>query len=946
MHLSKLAAICRGRPKIQFNGAPPAAQYDANAAQDAMYNAAFAALTPSSTKYVDPVSGNNGNNGNSTGTAYQTIAYALTQVSASAMIIVIGNGVTINVGATGWINETGGFTPPSGTSWAAPTVIRAQTPFGITLSQASANYYGNPIRLITATNVWIDGFCIDESGVPSSVVELTQHNTLTRCFIRNRVTDEYQHTINFERYCVVEDVAVYGSGRYFINGSGGGGDETIGDSCVRRAVTYMPFSRSTQPKASFAFYGSNTGSWVDCKNVLFANCYDIDAPSIYVDDTATRWGAFYFPKSVRNMQVFGCGLVNVAATYGGVRSDNYGGPTPTLYTASDSFVVNLSSSTYTPEAFSASDGNGNNFAQHCTTHSIPGAAFANNVNQLQCRTSGITYPTRRVSGTGCNQTYQIGSLRSRYGEGDYNLPSTRRLWPYPYEDKIKTFFDTQLTIPNGYVGVASSTNPFTSQSFTSRVWTSAGNSLPNFESIYSTQEADFYVDAAMANDSGDGLTPATAKKYISSGMALLTGKIGKILQIQNGTYSHANDAVSTNAGSGSRNTYNVVRAQTRGSVIITQPMTLPVTTTYITFDGLKFDSADQLWVEGTYLRFLNCIKKGGPSSGNNAKVIVGSNNNGADATHHVLFEDCLIYGSGGRYSLVAYMAANITLRRVVVRVDGGWSDGAGTDPEAGLVFYNTNNSSMQNCIVLDAAGATLHDWQGAFYCIYNSGSAGTNANNSFRGCIALNNKNASFPDGASLRFDIAGSGSVTGAVVTDFVGVDSYWGINVSYQGSIDVDINRFTLLQTTRAAGWGIGGSSTGTKTIKNGIIKGFDTDDVADVSVTYVDTYNNGGTVAGTGVVTYDPQLNGLDQIDKITASTNLKSAGNGDQMGAEVQKQWGRSGSLYNESAWDSLTAESLWPFPNQTLFKTCLQENGITRGLAGSASTLTEYIQNYI
>lgn len=455
--------------------------------------------------------------------------------------------------------------------------------------------------------------------------------------------------------------------------------------------------------------------------------------------------------------------------------------------------------------------------------------------------------------------------------------------------------------------------------------------------------ADYYVDAAMANDTGNGLTAGTAKKYISSGMALMAGQTGKVLQIKNGTYSHANDAITASTGSGSAGSYNTVRAETAGSVIITQNIVLPIASTYLKFDGLKWDSADNKVIEGTYLKFVNCMFKGGPSSGNNSKLTIGTNNNGADATHHILLEDCLVYGSGGRYGVLVYQCTQVILRRVVCRPDGGWSDGAGGDPEAGIIFYNSNNCSKQNCLILDAAGVTLHNWQSAFYSVYNSASSGTNATNSWRGCIAYNNKNSGFPDGASLRFDIGGSGSQTSHTVTDLVGVDSYWGINLSYSGSIGVSIDRFTLLQTTREAGYGLGGSSTGTKTIKNGIIRGFNTDDVADVSPTYINTSNNGATYSNTGVTTVNPLTNGLDEITRITAASTLKTSGeSGGQMGAEIVYKWGTDGTVYGETGWDTLSANALWPWPNQALWKTCLQEGGITRGLAGYSSTLTEYI----
>lgn len=459
--------------------------------------------------------------------------------------------------------------------------------------------------------------------------------------------------------------------------------------------------------------------------------------------------------------------------------------------------------------------------------------------------------------------------------------------------------------------------------------------------------ADYYADSSMADDTGNGLTPATAKKYISSGMSLMSGQTGKVLQIKNGTYSHANDALTASTGSGSASTYNTVRAETVGSVIVTSTLDLPVASTYLKFDGIKWDSSIQKVVEGTYLKFVNCMFKGGDATGNNSKLACGTNDVAADSTHHVLFEDCLFYGSGGRYSLLVYQSKQVIVRRCVFRPDGGWDAEGSGNPEAAVILYNSNNCSLQNCLSIDAAGVTLSNWQSAFYAVYNSASGGTSDADSWRACIALNNKNSGFPDGASLRFDIGGSGDQTNQVVTDFVGWDAYWGINVSYSGTIGVDVDRFTIGQTTREAGRGVAGSSAGTKTIKNGIIKGFDTDDVSDVSVTYVDTYDNGAIVTGTGVVTYNPQTNGLADLRTITGGSTLKTAGeSGGQMGAEVMFKWGTSGTQYGETGWDTLTADALWPFPNEALWKTCLQEGGITRGLAGSGLTLTNYIANYI
>ena len=49
---------------------------------------------------------------------------------------------------------------------------------------------------------------------------------------------------------------------------------------LRRCVSYMPFGPVFEPASSFNFYGSNTSSYDLCRDVLFANCYEIDSPHL------------------------------------------------------------------------------------------------------------------------------------------------------------------------------------------------------------------------------------------------------------------------------------------------------------------------------------------------------------------------------------------------------------------------------------------------------------------------------------------------------------------------------------------------------------------------------------------------------------------------------------------------------------------------------------------
>lgn len=457
--------------------------------------------------------------------------------------------------------------------------------------------------------------------------------------------------------------------------------------------------------------------------------------------------------------------------------------------------------------------------------------------------------------------------------------------------------------------------------------------------------ADYFVDASRPDDSGNGLTAGTAKKYINSGIALMAGQSGKILEIVSGTYSNANDAITASSGNGAAGVYNTVRAATDGGVVITQPISITGNSNrYMVFQGLKFDYAGEKTVQGKYMKFQRCAFKGGAATGNVVNVAIGTNDFTPGA-QYVLFEDCWAYGSGGRYSFIVYNADRIVMRRCVVRHDGGWSDGGSSNPEAGLTVYNSSNVDVQNCLVLDSDG-TFSTWQGAFYCNKNSSSSTASDTNRWVGCISLKNNPSGFNDAASFRFD--GQGPHLAQTIIDCVGFDTPWGINLNYGGQTDATINRVTLGQTTRAGtGYGMGSGSTGTKSITNAIIFNHNTDDLDGLSATYFDTYNNGATSTGTGQRTIDPLTNGLLYLGRIESASNLKTAGSsGGQMGAQIVNKIGADGTLWGDTGWNTDTGNPLWPFPNEARIRTDMQEGGVTRGFCASGKTLTSYIWGYL
>ena len=456
------------------------------------------------------------------------------------------------------------------------------------------------------------------------------------------------------------------------------------------------------------------------------------------------------------------------------------------------------------------------------------------------------------------------------------------------------------------------------------------------------ESATYYVGKSGSNANLCGAAQSNAvtsrKLTIASGLTCLSP--GDTLVIGNGTYAESLASVPNgSAGSG----YITIQAETDDGVILTGGLSLVHTNQYIVVTGLRFqDVGGTKVVLGNHLKFFRNEFKYGCPSDNCVNTQIGTND--FNDTADILFEENWWHGSGGRYTILLYNANRVILRRAVVRHDGGWTDSKG-DPEAGITFYNTANSACLNCIILDST-LTYHAWQSAFYNVYNSASPNSNANNSYLGSISLNNREPGNADGASMRFD--GDVAQTGHLITDFVGWDTNWCINISFASAISVAINRATCGNNTRTGtGYGFGSGSSGSKTLTNLIIANENTADLSGPSATFFDTYNNGTTSSGTGQVTYSPFTNGLLYLPRIEASTPLKTAGSGGgQMGAQIVNKIGTSGSLYGETNWNTDTGTVLWPWPNEARIKKDLcTDAGVTRGFCASTS-LTDYIWQYL
>ncbi len=464
---------------------------------DGLYTTALGAI-PSNARWV-ATTGNDTNSGSAT-QPFLTIARALEGLPKGGQII-IKDGVYS--GAANWINPN--LTAiPNGLSDSQRTIIRAENRFGVRIVQTArpSGYYQSIVHLAPSSEfIWIDGIIAETTWTAARaddsaafvVSDLGQNNRITRVIVKKSSCCQYGGSFAYGRGAVLEDCHAIGSGRYAFYGGSGGDSEPMGNAVLRRCTSYMPFGPSIEPTASFAFYGSNDGAYELCRDVLFANCYELDSPHIKATPSNgdnLKWGSFYFPKSVRNVRLIGCGSLNGGAEYGAYSTDNYGGNTDVLAEFTDCFAWDMrvgSSNSLT--AFRKAD-NGIIRVKQCSAGLIPGddlSVPSSTETSNNNFSDTIEYLTLRNNGKGAEQKYAIGKFLSSYGQTGFDQPQTSlRLWNFPYETELASISAELISKPSGDLPTtaSSSSNPFATSSFTKRIWQATGRTMPALSTIY------------------------------------------------------------------------------------------------------------------------------------------------------------------------------------------------------------------------------------------------------------------------------------------------------------------------------------------------------------------------------------------------------------------------------------------------------------------------------
>lgn len=391
--------------------------------------------------------------------------------------------------------------------------------------------------------------------------------------------------------------------------------------------------------------------------------------------------------------------------------------------------------------------------------------------------------------------------------------------------------------------------------------------------------------------------------------------------------------------------YTIIRCTVPMEAIIKNTSAVNMTgnnSWYFYVEGLVFDYVTaSKEIQGGQWKFIKCGFKGGPSTGNDTNLQIGTNNFTPGASNWLL-EDCYWVGystNSGRYQLLIYESQYGIVRRGVAWMGDGWDDGGSTNPSGNITVYNSSYTYIQNFIVLDTT-APPDTFQAAYYRVNNTGQSFDGDRNEWWGGMARN------VNGWGVYYD--GGAVVSSETWRHMTLIDTFsGGATFGYGPSTTLSFENFAVLRASHTASvasqYGIQAGNAGTQIVRNGIVSSWEDDSVAGISPTYIDCHNNGGTCdGGAGEVTYAPRTNGLTYMHRIEDGSNLKTAGlSGGQIGPQNVYKMGTDGTLYGETGWNTLTSNALWPWPNQTEIRAALC-SAYSHGMCAGSQSLSSYM----
>ena len=381
---------------------------------------------------------------------------------------------------------------------------------------------------------------------------------------------------------------------------------------------------------------------------------------------------------------------------------------------------------------------------------------------------------------------------------------------------------------------------------------------------------------------------------------------------------------------------------------------------YIEIKGIVFDNkfigrgVGHIIYHMNHFKYIRCGFLAHGLTGNSHAAGFGNANSNRKLNQFNLMEECIIWGSG-RYMLYSKYGQYNIFRRVVIRHD--YHDGAGGQDD-GQIFnfraYACDYHIYQNCISIDSDRtqyfSSLQHEAGGYWIGDSYGATG----NSIMGSISI--KDVQLP--YYIASNGSGSAHIENSIALD-VTVPGYTTLSAFVlKSNVDLTANNILGVRALGAGQDGFYGKNNGFFTVTDSILRDVNEYGVnSAVAGTNINHYNAGAGNFGTGAINSDPYQNGLLYPVRVEKGSLLATAGsNGGPIGPTILKKIGVSGTLYGEPGWNTVTEESLWPFPNEAKIKELMSETvdgvsgiyGFTAGTSidGSPQTLTKYIWEYL
>jgi hypothetical protein len=395
--------------------------------------AVFEAAGSYRTLYV-ATTGNDTSGDGSEARPWQTIRAGISKMlSGETLVVKAGT-------YSGLINFINGI--PSGTALRATRVV-AERPMEVRIqSTTPLNYFDTQLQ-INGNYINVDGFIFDMAATndPPNIADIEGNfNKVTRSiFKRSGDIDAYGGLLfNGGNDNLFEDLAGVGACRYcFVQG---GPTASTQRNIWRRIVGRFDYSNSLQPKATFATYGNDSN--LSVRDHLYQNVIAIDGQNPgTLGGTQEKYGAFYTPKNTANVRLQGSMVLKEGVGNAGIFIREFN----SVNSASHTVIWDLpASSNFAIGLLSASGAN------LTIGGTIPGAATELAAPATASLLKPAALPATLVNNTpGAVILKRYGGTGTRWGEPGFDVLSNEDLWPWPFQEKIKSVFAEANPVPAG-----------------------------------------------------------------------------------------------------------------------------------------------------------------------------------------------------------------------------------------------------------------------------------------------------------------------------------------------------------------------------------------------------------------------------------------------------------------------------------------------------------------